>query len=63
MAGTEQAPRVLIERRGPILIVTLNRPEAKNACDGDMALAINAAMDTLDDDRRWRSTPKTARKT
>jgi enoyl-CoA hydratase len=50
MTGTEQAPRVLIERRGPILIVTLNRPEVKNACDGDMALAINAAMDTVDDD-------------
>jgi enoyl-CoA hydratase len=47
---TEQAPRVLTERRGHILIVTLNRPEVKNACDSDLAFAINAAMDTLDDD-------------
>jgi len=48
---TEDKPRVLIERRGPILIVTLNRPEVKNACDGALARAINDAMDLLDNEQ------------
>ncbi len=41
--------KVLTERRGPILIITLNRPEVKNACDNETAFATNAAMDLLDD--------------
>lgn len=40
--------RVLLERHGPILLVTINRPEAKNACDIETAYEINAAMDLLD---------------
>lgn len=40
--------KVLTERRGPLLIVTINRPDAKNACDNDVARGINAAMDLLD---------------
>ncbi len=39
---------VLTERRGHILIVTLNRPAAKNACDLAMAQGVSAAMDVLD---------------
>jgi enoyl-CoA hydratase len=45
----EQA-RVLTERRGHVLMVTLNRPEVKNACDGPLAAQMNAAMDVLDND-------------
>lgn len=37
-----------VERRGHALIVTLNRPEAKNACNLAMARGIHAAMDRLD---------------
>lgn len=44
----DQTPRVLTERRGHILIVTLNRPEVKNACDGQTAQEMKAAMDLLD---------------
>lgn len=40
---------VLVERRGPILIVTINRPDAKNAVDPETAELINSAMDLLDD--------------
>ena len=40
--------KVLVERRGPLLIVTLNRPEAKNAGDSDVGRGVNAAMDRLD---------------
>jgi enoyl-CoA hydratase len=41
-------PRLLLERRGPILIVTINRPEAKNAFDSATSFAMNEAMDLLD---------------
>lgn len=47
---TEQAPTVLTERRGHILIIKLNRPHVKNACDSEMAFAISAALDELDAD-------------
>lgn len=45
-----QAPRVLTERHGHVLVITINRPEVKNACDGQTALEMNAAMDQLDND-------------
>ncbi|QGZ93670.1 crotonase/enoyl-CoA hydratase family protein [Terricaulis silvestris] len=37
-------------REGPVLIVTIDRPEAKNAIDAAGAALINAAMDELDND-------------
>jgi enoyl-CoA hydratase len=40
--------RILTERRGPVLIVTINRPEAKNAFDSASSFAMNEAMDLLD---------------
>lgn len=39
---------ILTERRGPLWIVTLNRPEAKNAFNTETAYAMNAAMDVLE---------------
>jgi enoyl-CoA hydratase len=41
--------RVLTERRGPILIVTTNRPDARNAFDKTSAEAMHEAMDLFDD--------------
>lgn len=41
---------VRVERRGHMLIVTLNRPEAKNACNLAMARGVHAAMDRLDEE-------------
>jgi enoyl-CoA hydratase len=41
---------VLTERRGAVLIVTINRPQARNAINRDVAEGIAAAMDTLDSD-------------
>jgi len=41
---------ILTERRGPLLIVTINRPEAKNAFDSATSAQMNAAMDFLDQD-------------
>ncbi|MFM6852964.1 MAG: crotonase/enoyl-CoA hydratase family protein [Sphingopyxis sp.] len=43
-------PAVLTEIRGPVLIVTLNRPEAKNAVNKALAEGVAAAMDQLDGD-------------
>jgi enoyl-CoA hydratase len=41
---------VLTERRGGVLVITLNRPEAKNAVNAELANAVAAAMDELDSD-------------
>ncbi|WP_038379080.1 crotonase/enoyl-CoA hydratase family protein [Bradyrhizobium elkanii] len=46
---SEETP-VLIEVRGPILIITLNRPEAKNAANLALSKGVAAAIDRLDAD-------------
>lgn len=43
-----EAAVVLTERRGEVLVITLNRPDARNAADRDMALGVAAALDELD---------------
>ncbi len=48
MNTTEQ--RILTERRESILVVTINRPQARNAFDGETSIQMNAAMDLLDND-------------
>jgi len=49
MADAE-APAVLTEVRGPVLIITMNRPEAKNAANLALAKGVAAALDQLDSD-------------
>ncbi|HWE58897.1 MAG TPA: crotonase/enoyl-CoA hydratase family protein [Solirubrobacteraceae bacterium] len=46
---SDQAP-VLTERRERVLVVTLNRPDQRNAINGAVAHAIAAALDQLDAD-------------
>jgi len=46
---SQEQPPVLTEKRGHVLIVTLNRPEVKNAANNALSVAMNAAMDQLDD--------------
>ncbi len=48
--SAEQAAAVLTERRDGVLIVTINRPQARNAINRDVSLGIAAAMDELDAD-------------
>jgi enoyl-CoA hydratase len=43
-------PVVLVERQGAVLLVTINRPQAKNSINTAAAEAIGAAMDALDSD-------------
>lgn len=41
---------VLVERRGPVQVITMNRPEAKNAINRELSLGVAAALDLLDAD-------------
>ena len=41
---------VLVEQVGAVLVVTINRPEARNAVNAEVAQGIAAAMDRLDSD-------------
>jgi enoyl-CoA hydratase len=45
---------VLVEARDGVQIITINRPEAKNALNGDVARGIAAAVDELDGDEGLR---------
>jgi enoyl-CoA hydratase len=47
---TEQAAPVLVERDGRIQIITLNRPDARNAVNRALAEGIAAGLDELDSD-------------
>lgn len=42
---------VLTERHGQVLLITLNRPDARNSIDGAVALGLHLAIQTLDTDR------------
>jgi enoyl-CoA hydratase len=46
----DEAPAVLVEQRDRILLITINRPEAKNACNAAVSQGLADAMDRLDDD-------------
>jgi enoyl-CoA hydratase len=45
-----EAPHALIERRGHVLIVTMNRPEVRNALSGPMMALLGQAWDRVDSD-------------
>jgi enoyl-CoA hydratase len=45
---------VLTETRGHVLVVTINRPERRNAIDHHTALALEAAWDRLDEEADLR---------
>ena len=52
-SGSE-APKVTYEVRGSIAIITLNRPEARNAVNGDVAEAMEAVIDRFEaEDGVW----------
>lgn len=46
---------VLTERRGHILVITMNRPEVRNAFDLETADAMSRAVDELDGDQELRA--------
>jgi enoyl-CoA hydratase len=48
--NADSEPAVLTERRGRILIITLNRPDQRNAVNAAVAHGVAAALDELDGD-------------
>jgi len=52
--GPVEEPHALIERRGHVLIVTMNRPRARNALSGPMMELMRQAWDTVDGDPEIR---------
>ncbi len=49
-APTAEPPAVLSERRGSVLLITLNRPQVRNAVNGAVAEGVAGALDELDAD-------------
>src|SRR6201997_2966805 len=47
---SDEAPAVLVEQRDRILLITINRPQAKNAVNAEVSKGLAEAMDRLDDD-------------
>jgi len=41
---TVATPKVLVERRGPVVVLTVNRPEVHNAIDAETAVGIGTAI-------------------
>lgn len=54
MTEPTQADLLLTEVRGHVLVITLNRPEAKNAFNAALSQALSAALDRLDEDPALR---------
>lgn len=50
MSDAAEQPAVLTERRDGVLVITINRPEVRNAVNGAVAEGIAGALDTLDAD-------------
>jgi enoyl-CoA hydratase len=50
-----EEPHALTERRGHVLIVTMNRPAARNALSGPMMALMRQAWDTVDHDSGIRA--------
>jgi enoyl-CoA hydratase len=50
VSDEHDAPPVLTERRGRILLITINRPDQRNAVNAAVAQGIAAALDELDAD-------------
>lgn len=41
---------LITSKRGPVLVITMNRPEKRNAIDAELAEGLSAAMRRLEDD-------------
>ena len=50
-----QEPHCLVERRDHVLVVTMNRPEARNALSAEMMDIMREAWDQVDRDREIRA--------
>jgi crotonobetainyl-CoA hydratase len=53
--GTTGQAAVLVESRGPVMLITINRPEARNAVNADVATAVGMAVDAASSDPEVRA--------
>jgi enoyl-CoA hydratase/carnithine racemase len=51
---TVPAPKVLVERRGTVTVLTLNRPEVHDCVDGETAGLISAGIESFASDTEAR---------
>ena len=54
-ADAEAKPGALTERRGNVLVVTINRPEARNAVNGAVSTAVGDALEQAQHDPEIRA--------
>ena len=52
---TQTAPAALTERRGNVLVITINRPEARNAVNGAVSTAVGDALEQAQNDDEVRA--------
>ncbi|MCV7399532.1 crotonase/enoyl-CoA hydratase family protein [Mycobacterium fragae] len=52
---TQTAPAALTERRGNVLVITINRPEARNCVNGAVSTAVGDALQQAQDDPEVRA--------
>ncbi|GAA0618722.1 crotonase/enoyl-CoA hydratase family protein [Kutzneria viridogrisea] len=55
MTATQEAPHCLVEQRGHVLVVTMNRPGARNALSGPMMAIMREAWDRVDGEESIRA--------
>jgi crotonobetainyl-CoA hydratase len=48
-------PGALVERRGNVMVITINRPEARNAVNGAVSIAVGDALEQAQDDAGVRA--------
>ncbi|EFG75050.1 enoyl-CoA hydratase/isomerase family protein, partial [Mycobacterium parascrofulaceum ATCC BAA-614] len=49
------APGALTERRGNVMVITINRPEARNAINGAVSIGVGDALEEAQQDREVRA--------
>ncbi|MGA8547677.1 MAG: crotonase/enoyl-CoA hydratase family protein [Mycobacterium sp.] len=52
---TQTVPAALAERRGNVLVITINRPEARNAVNGAVSTAVGDALEQAQNDDEVRA--------
>jgi crotonobetainyl-CoA hydratase len=52
---TQTVPAALVERRGNVLVITINRPEARNAVNGAVSTGVGDALEQAQNDDEVRA--------
>jgi crotonobetainyl-CoA hydratase len=53
--GGNGQPGALVEHRGNVMVITINRPEARNAVNGAVSIAVGNALEQAQDDPNVRA--------